>query len=432
GRALAGVNVLITGTSTGTRTNQNGEFALDTKKGNILSFSFLGYTTREVLIGFQKEIFVTLEGDASELNEVVEVAEYSDSIEEEADMGMMQMMAPPPPAAEMMELSAKVSGMQLQKSDGTGQVLLNYGSGSDTPLFIVDGEIVTEHQLDASDIVSTEMLTSQEAMALYGSEAANGAVIITTRKGMQELQQVEARKDLDETAFFFPHLSLEADGGLKFSFTSPEALTQWKFRLLAHTSTWTTGRQEQKVVTQKDLSVTPNAPRFLREGDSIVFKTKVTNMTSEAMTGTALLQLFDAITMEPIDELLLASENNTSASRAFQIAPNSSTAVGWKLYIPQGVQAVTYRVLAKAGTHSDGEENLLPVLSNRMLVHESLPMFVRAGETETYTFDNLKNNSSETLEHHKFSLEYTANPAWYAIQSLPYLMEFEHECSEQI
>src|SRR5690606_18933126 len=136
----------------------------------------------------------------------------------------------------------------------------------------------------------------------------------------------------------------------------------------------------QKVVTQKELSVTPNAPRFLREGDSIVFKTKLTNMTSEAMTGTALLQLFDALSMEPIDQLLLppASETTASGSRAFQIAPNSSTSVSWELNIPQGVQAVTYRILAKAGTYTDGEENLLPVLSNRMLVHESLPMFVRA------------------------------------------------------
>src|SRR5690606_7528235 len=102
-----------------------------------------------------------------------------------------------------------------------------------------------------------------------------------------------------------------------------------------------------------------------------------------------------------------------------------------QLIIPKGIPAVTYRVLTISGDFSDGEENMLPVLTNRMLVKESLPMFVRAGKTKTYEFTNLKNNTSATLDHHQFSLEYSSNPAWYAIQSLPYLIEFEHDCSEQ-
>lgn len=368
-------------------------------------------------------------------NKVIEVvvAEVADEVELQETAFMMKA-PPPPPSPEIIELSGKVSGLNVEQNAlGSQQIIIRgYSSATgDTPLFIIDGEIVTEHQLNASDILSTDVLTPSAAMALYGARASNGAVIITTRQGLQDLQQVEARKDLDETAFFFPHLTLDPDGSVKFSFTSPEALTQWKLRLLAHTSSWTTGSLEEKVVTQKELSVTPNAPRFLREGDSIVFKTRITNMSSEAMTGTAILQLFDAVSMEPIDELLLTS-GKANDLKSFQIAPNNSTAVSWQLHIPQGVQAVTYRILAKAGNFSDGEENLLPVLSNRMLVSESLPMFVRAGETETYSFENLKNNDSNTLEHHKFSIEYTANPAWYAIQSLPYLMEFEHECSEQI
>src|SRR5690606_3571602 len=124
-------------------TNHNGEFALDTKKGDILKFSYLGYSTQEVLIGSQREIFISLDVDASDLNEVVEIVQ----LEEDTAIPTMQMMAPPPPpSAELIELSGKVSGVSLQNSDGSGQVILGYSSisGADAPLFIVDGEIVTE------------------------------------------------------------------------------------------------------------------------------------------------------------------------------------------------------------------------------------------------------------------------------------------------
>jgi len=101
------------------------------------------------------------------------------------------------------------------------------------------------------------------------------------------------------------------------------------------------------------------------------------------------------------------------------------------LQIPDDVQAVKYRILAKAGDFTDGEENALPVLSNRMLVTETLPMWLRSNQTKTFTLDKLKNNSSSTLKHHKLTLEVTSNPAWYAVQALPYLMEYPFECAEQ-
>ena len=87
--------------------------------------------------------------------------------------------------------------------------------------------------------------------------------------------------------------------------------------------------------------------------------------------------------------------------------------------------------MAKAGNFSDGEEMVLPVVTNRMMVTESLPLPIRGHQTKTYTLDKLKNNQSTTIKNHRYTLEFTSNPAWYAIQSLPYLMEFPHECAEQ-
>lgn len=139
-------------------------------------------------------------------------------------------------------------------------------------------------------------------------------------------------------------------------------------------------------------------------------------------------QLFNAVTMLPIDTIM----NNAENLQTFSMNSSNSQVVSWKLVVPDTVPAVTYSIVAKAGDFSDGVENLLPVLKNRMLVKESIPFFVRAGETENYVFENLKNQDSESLQNHQFTLEYSSNPAWYAIQSLPYLMEQEHESSEQV
>ena len=95
------------------------------------------------------------------------------------------------------------------------------------------------------------------------------------------------------------------------------------------------------------------------------------------------------------------------------------------------MQSVQYKIVAKAGDFSDGEQNVLPVLTNRMLVTETLPMWIKSGESKTFSLDKLKNNSSSTLVNHKLTLEVTSNPVWYAVQSLPYLMEYPYECAEQ-
>ena len=112
--------------------------------------------------------------------------------------------------------------------------------------------------------------------------------------------------------------------------------------------------------------------------------------------------------------------------------PGENTSVSWTMKVPDGVDALQYRVVAKAGNFSDGEQNALPVLSNRMLVTETLPLFVRSSQTKTFQLDKLRDSKSTTLKHHQLTLEITSNPAWYAVQSLPYLMEFPHECAEQL
>jgi uncharacterized protein YfaS (alpha-2-macroglobulin family) len=164
-------------------------------------------------------------------------------------------------------------------------------------------------------------------------------------------QNIEIRKNLDETAFFLPELYTDEKGNLKFSFKSPEALTQWKFRLFAHNKQAQTAQFEGLVRTQKELSLVPNPPRFLRETDTIRFSTKVANLSGKPMTGKATLQLFDALTMQPIDQEL----GNTQNIQDFEVATGGNASVDWTFHIPVGTTAVTYRVLATSGNFSDGE-----------------------------------------------------------------------------
>jgi len=245
----------------------------------------------------------------------------------------------------------------------------------------------------------------------------------------KETETIVPRKNLQETAFFFPQLQTDKDGNVSFNFTTPEALTKWKVQLLAHTKALNSATKTLTTVTQKELMVLPNAPRFLREGDKIVISSKISNLSEKNLTGEANLQLVNPITGNDINSALF--DTSSSPKQTFSVDANGNTQVSWTLQIPTNIQAVQYTIIAKAGEFSDGEQNALPVLSNRMLVTETMPMWIRSNETKTFTLDKLANTTSNTLQHHKLSLEVTSNPAWYAVQALPYLMEYPYECSEQ-
>jgi hypothetical protein len=238
---------------------------------------------------------------------------------------------------------------------------------------------------------------------------------------------IQIRKNLQETAFFFPHLHTDEYGHISFSFTAPEALTQWKLQLLAHTKSLESTTKNLTTLTQKELMVIPNAPRFLRQGDNITISTKISNLTENLLSGQAILLLTDAINGDKIDAKL----SNINNSKSFTVDAKGNTSVSWNVTIPDDIDAIQYTIIAKSEDFSDGEQNALPVLSNRQLVSETLPMWVRSNETRTFTLDKLKTNTSSTLKHHKLTLEITSNPAWYAVQALPYLMEYPYECNEQ-
>jgi uncharacterized protein YfaS (alpha-2-macroglobulin family) len=242
-----------------------------------------------------------------------------------------------------------------------------------------------------------------------------------------DMSGVQIRKNFNETAFFFPDLQTDENGEIIINFTIPEALTRWKMLGFAHTKELQSCSIVNELVTQKDLMVVPNQPRFFRENDRMFFSAKITSLVDKELNGEARLEFFDALNMKPIDVLMKNQDNQ----KPFNLKAKLSTNLEWPIEIPEGVQAITYRIAAKAENFSDGEEMIIPVVTNRMLVTETLPLPIRGKQTKTFKFEKLVNNTSSTLRNQRYTLEFTSNPAWYAIQALPYLMEYPYECTEQ-
>lgn len=281
---------------------------------------------------------------------------------------------------------------------------------------------------------SVQVLGNQFAKEELAVSADSVAYNVTTDNKENTTDIPGPRKNFNETAFFFPQLRTDADGSVSFSFTLPEALTQWKFQGLAHTKDLAFGYTTTSIVTQKQLMVQPNPTRFLREGDQITFSSKVVNVSEQTLKGQAYLELLDAATGQPVNELF----KNQAGNINFVIEAGKSTAVNFPVQVPQAFnKAVTWRIVAKAqgatagDSFSDGEENSLPVLTNKILVTESLPLSLRAN-IKQFSFTNLlQSGASKTLVNQGITVEYTANPAWYAVQALPYLMEYPYDCAEQ-
>ncbi|HPM80284.1 MAG TPA: alpha-2-macroglobulin family protein [Candidatus Anammoximicrobium sp.] len=243
-----------------------------------------------------------------------------------------------------------------------------------------------------------------------------------------DLSQVSARTNLNETAFFFPHLIAGAGGEVRLEFTMPEALTQWKFLGFAHDRQLRSGLLQDSAVTAKDLMVQPNPPRFLREGDVLEFTVKVSNQSPARQTGSVRLTLADARTGKGVDGLL----GNNQTDQEFDIPAQESRSFSWRLSVPDELGYLTYKTVGSTGKLSDGEEGYLPVLSRRVLVTESLPLPIRGPQTKKFAFAKLlSSGDSDTLRHQSLTVQMVPNPSWYAVMALPYLMEFPYECTEQ-
>ncbi|MFA7361072.1 MAG: alpha-2-macroglobulin family protein [Candidatus Kapaibacterium sp.] len=292
----------------------------------------------------------------------------------------------------------------------------------------VDEDVKTGYKVDKVSEEPRKKEREESEIKTESPEPKNGKDGKGTedKKKKEELGNITTRTDFRETVFFLPELRTDENGDVTISFEMPDVLTRWKLMGFAHTKDLKRGMIEKEIITQKELMVTPNVPRYFREDDKVVISAKVTNLSDRDLKGDAALMLFDGLTMKGAD----GEFKNLEAVKGFEVSKGGSTSVSWEVTVPYGFEAVDYRVTARAENFTDGEESVLPVLSNRMLVTETMPMNVRGNETKSFSMKKLVNGG--TMTNYRLSVEFTSNPAWYAVQSLPYLMEFPYECAEQV
>lgn len=302
------------------------------------------------------------------------------------------------------------------------------------------------YRLEAADAGMSSIRKSSQQIMLADNnndfEGTEGTVNTTVTKQnsvlssppvtTDDVQPSMIRTDFRETAFFYPQLHTDSTCSVVFSFTTPDALTQWKLMMLAHTPDLSSDIEELSFKAYKELMVMPNVPRFVRQGDMLMFSARVTNFSDKEQKVRISLNFFDPISNKKLNLFV----TRMPTGKELNLNSGESSKVSWQIAIPDNINMMAYRIAASSKTFFDGEERVIPVLTNRVLVTETMPMYVKAHGNKKYTFTRLinqgKTTSLSTLKNFRYTLEFTSNPAWYAIQSLPYLSKPQNESALSI
>ena len=236
----------------------------------------------------------------------------------------------------------------------------------------------------------------------------------------QFLDKVQVRENMNETAFFYPALESDNNGNVAIRFTLPESVTTWKFMGLAHDKEMRNGLLVDEAVAQKTVMVQPNMPRFLREGDKATIVAKLSNTSDKKVSGNARMQIIDPETNKVVWQ----------KTQGYHIDANGSATVAFDV---QGLKEGVYinKVVAAGNGYSDGEQHYLPVLSNRELVTNTLPITLHQQGEQSFDlsklFLNKEGKQAKGAADAKVTVEYTNNPSWLMIKALPAISNPDEE-----
>ena len=240
----------------------------------------------------------------------------------------------------------------------------------------------------------------------------------------QEEMVVQPRTNFNETAFFMPRVQTASDGTAKISFKMPDAITRWNLMMMAYSKDLKVGMKDYQLVTNKPLMILSDLPRLCYENDTLWLVANVVNTGDVKVSPKATLEVFDAVSMEPISALL--SESTVAVG---DIEPGRSQAVRWKIRPKHDLPLLALRFTARDGKFADAEQKLLPVLSNEVFMVETMPITVKSNASETFHLDYL--DADKTNErNHALTLNFSANPVWYAVQALPSLLVDDRQRTE--
>ena len=236
----------------------------------------------------------------------------------------------------------------------------------------------------------------------------------------QYLDKVQVRENMNETAFFYPALESDNNGNVAIRFTLPESVTTWKFMGLAHDKEMRNGLLVDEAVAQKTVMVQPNMPRFLREGDKSTIVVKLFNTSDKKVSGNARMQILDAETQKVVWQ----------KTQGYRIDAEGSATVSFDV---SGLKEGVYinKVVAAGNGYSDGEQHYLPVLSNRELVVNTLPITLHQQGEQSFDlsklFLNKEGKQAKGAENAKVTIEYTNNPSWLMVKALPSISNPDEE-----
>ena len=257
--------------------------------------------------------------------------------------------------------------------------------------------------------------------AMRADEALNAQAGFTQDDGVVEVelqsetipleteQTMTLRENFAETAFFYPDLRTDSTGTVRLVFTVPDALTQWKFRGLAHTRHMDYGLLQAETRTEKPFMIQPNLPRFLRRGDETSLAASLINLSTEEVKGAVRLEL-----VNPMDESVVYQ-----AVQDFQVKAGETGSVRFTFPVNMDGEVLICRMKAEAGEFSDGEQHYLPVLTDKQWMTETLSLQVKGGESQEVSLKDLFNGQSKTAQNRQLTIELTSTPIWYAVQALP-------------
>lgn len=270
------------------------------------------------------------------------------------------------------------------------------------PLRIRGASTRTNYHL-RTDKVFTGSVAKANNMVLEESIVVNDAASPIAEGGASQI-----RSNFSELAFFKPHLKTNKKGIVGISFTAPEQLTKWNVRALAHTKTMNLGKIEDVVFTEKKFSITPNVPRFVRIGDEVILTSTLKNAGDKNQNVSVQLVLFNPYTEKQI----------YTVSQKVNVNSMSEESVNFELPKLDNLDAVGIRIIASNSKFSDGEQHIIPILSNEEPLVESKPVILQESGKSTISLADLFNKQSETAKNKELTIEFTANPTWFVIQPM--------------
>ena len=271
---------------------------------------------------------------------------------------------------------------------------------------ILAGSAIMSDDIQVRGAVSLESAPIVQEEVLYEVEA--DAVLDHSE---------EVRSNFGETAFFYPQLRTNEKGEIVFEFTVPEQLTRWNFRGYAHTKNMNLGELFANVVTAKEFSIQPYYPRFVRQGDKVVLSAVLSNQSDALESGEVSFVLFDPFTDKIIQK----------QKQPFSITSKGTKGIDFTFNVSEEYDVLGCRIIANGKQYSDGEQQVIPVLERRVSLVESETFVVRDEREKQVSLNHLFNKGSETASNKVMTLEFSGNPTWFAIQSLPALQQPKHE-----